>query len=117
MNKKLILSVSAILLMSPVVIFAQTPIIFPSVPLIVNPVNFYQLVLNIAALVLNIIWIIGVAFVVVEFVLAGFKFMTARGDASKVAEARNAVIWGTVGIAVILLAWTMLAAMRLTLGI
>ena len=37
-------------------------------------------------------------------VFAGFKYLTARGEPSKIQEANKALIWALVGVAVGLLA-------------
>lgn len=41
---------------------------------------------------------------VIIIVLAGFYFITANGDAGKIASARNAVIYALLGIIIILIA-------------
>ena len=108
-NKKLItlLALSALLL--PVLALAQPPGSLS--------ISFVDLVSEIVFVILNVLWIIAVAFTIVMFVLAGFKFITAQGDMEKVKEARNAVVWGTVGIAVIVLAWSIIGAIRLQIGV
>jgi len=68
--------------------------------------NLTDVANSIITLFLNILWIIASAFVIVMFVIAGFKFLTAQGNPQQVAEARLAVIWGLVGAAVIVLAWS-----------
>ncbi len=42
--------------------------------------------------------------IIIMFVYAGIKYLTARGEASKIAEANKALIWAVVGVAVGLLA-------------
>jgi hypothetical protein len=51
----------------------------------------------------NIFWPIVVAIIVGAFIYAGVKFLTAQGDPAKIATARMAVIWGLVGVVIILL--------------
>ena len=109
-NKKLFLfSVLIFLLTAPVVILAQPPGPFAGTPV--------TLVANIIGLVGSILWSISIAFVVVMFTLAGFKFLTAQGEPQKISEARTAVIWGTVGVAVIVLAWSMVSLLRAQFGV
>lgn len=55
---------------------------------IVNIVQVVQILLIMAA-VLYIIW-------------AGFLFVSAKGDTSKIIKARNALLWGFVGVALVL---------------
>lgn len=56
--------------------------------IIVNIVQVVQILLIMAA-VLYIIW-------------AGFLFVSAKGDTSKIIKARNALLWGFVGVALVL---------------
>ena len=75
---------------------------------------------NIGALidnVFNLIWPIFMAVAVIMFLIAGFLFLTARGDPAKVKDARNAVIWGSVGVGVGLLAFSIPVMIRLILGV
>lgn len=48
-------------------------------------------------------WIVGVA-AVIMIVFAGFKFITAAGDSSKIASARSTLIYAVIGIAVVVTA-------------
>ena|SRR3989344_1915168 len=79
--------------------------------------NLTDLADNIATLIKNILWTIAIVFVIVMFVIAGFKFLTAQGNSQQVAEARNAVIWGLVGVVVIILAWSVVTIVSTQLGV
>ena len=58
-------------------------------------------VANIINNVLSIVvWPVFGGAIVIMFIWAGFMFLTAAGDASKLASAKRAVIWGIVGIMV-----------------
>ncbi len=100
MNKKLIIaSTITTLLTLPLVILAFSP----------GPQPIQQQNLNINSLiqiVLDIIWPVAVAFFIVMFVIAGFQFASARGNPEAIASARNFVIFGVVGIAVAVLAFS-----------
>lgn len=48
--------------------------------------------------------LIGGAVATIMFVYAGIMFLIANGDATKVQTARHAVMWGAVGVAVMILA-------------
>lgn len=52
------------------------------------------------------VWMVFAAIAVILFVYAGVKFLIAGGDPSKVAEARQAAIWGVIGVAVMILAYS-----------
>ena len=100
MNKKIVglLSVAG-LLATPVISLAAIPNI-PSG----NPIMPVQ-ILDAAFM---FIWPIVVGVIIIMFIVAGFEFLTAQGDPSKVARARQAVIWGVVGVFVILLAFSII---------
>lgn len=113
MNKKLVLPILYLLAL-PSIAFGQ---FFPTMPSLTSGVDLLSLITIIASLIINATWIVSVAFVIIMFVVAGFKFVTAQGDPSKVSDARNAVIWGVGGIIVILLAFSILVVLRITLGV
>lgn len=100
----------AVLLLLPVFVLAQVPPGSLSISLV-------ALVSNIVIIILNILWIVATAFTIIMFVLAGFKFITAQGEMEKVKEARNAVVWGVVGAAVIVLAWSIIEVVRVQIGV
>lgn len=109
MNKKsVITSTSIALLLLPAVGLAQPGLIGG---------NLTGLVGFIASVVLNVLWIGGVAFVVVMFMIAGFQYLSARGEQSKISQANNAVTYGLVGTVVIIVAWSILGIVRTQLGV
>ena len=67
--------------------------------------------------VLNIVWVVAVTAVIIMFVLAGFKFLTAQGDPSKLEEARRAVIWGILGGIVIILSFSIVMIIKITFNL
>ena len=110
MNKKLIaLSSLAALLALPLVSLA---VLIPAEPASLN-ITVPQLI----NILFDIFWPVVVAFVIVMFALAGFIFMTAQGDPAKIGTARAAVIWGVVGVIVILLAFSIILIARTQLGV
>ncbi|HZX50245.1 MAG TPA: hypothetical protein VFE94_03865 [Candidatus Paceibacterota bacterium] len=94
-------------------VLAQTPANPPRNP----PIRFFGGVipsggvqsgddfLDIMAAILN--WIfVGVMLIAVLMILvAAFQLITAGGDAQSVAQARNKLLWGAVGVGIALLAW------------
>jgi len=64
----------------------------------------------------NVIWPVVVAVIIIMFIYAGVMFLVAQGDPGKVATARLAVIWGMAGVTVILLAFSIITIVRLTIG-
>lgn len=66
-----------------------------------NPIkanNLYALLTDF----LRVITMLGAIVVVIFFILAGFKYVTARGDEKKIGEATAALTWTAVGAAVLL---------------
>lgn len=110
MNKKLIaLSQVAMLLVLPVAVLAFNP---GSIPNSVPGLTVNQLV----DIVFSIVWPVVVAFAIIMFILAAFLFMTAQGDPTKLQQARSSVIWGVVGMAVALIAFSIPFIVRNTIG-
>ena len=72
---------------------------------------------NILTLVLNIIWQVSVTVTIIFFLLAGFKFLTAKGDPHELGVARNFVIWGALGVIIIILAFSIIAIIKNTFGL
>ncbi|OGZ64041.1 MAG: hypothetical protein A3A98_03800 [Candidatus Staskawiczbacteria bacterium RIFCSPLOWO2_01_FULL_40_39] len=67
--------------------------------------------------VLNLIWPIFIGFAVIMFLVAGFQFLTAQGDPTKVAGARQSLIWGAVGVAVGVIAFSIPFVIRNAIGL
>ena len=85
------------LLALPVTAIAQMP---PTPPTLTWP-TFYSYVT--AA-----IWWIFAFVAIIMFIIAGFLFLTAGGDPDRVAKARNAFLWGVIGVVVAILAYSIL---------
>jgi len=110
MNKKLVILFSSMVLLTlPVVMLAD-----------INPgpaPNSQNLsVTQIVNIVLNFIWPIFVGFAVIMFLVAGFLFLTAQGDPGKVGAARQAILWGIIGVVVGVIAFSIPFIIRNTLG-
>lgn len=58
-------------------------------------------IINTAQSFANLVILVCIAIGVIFIALAGLKFLTARGDESKLAEARSMLLWGLIGIAII----------------
>ena len=56
---------------------------------------------SLANTIVNYMTIFGGAVAAIMIVYVGILFLLARGEADKVAEARNALLWGIVGVAII----------------
>jgi|SRR5581483_11246439 len=82
-----------------VVVSSLALLVFPGIILAAtDPSGWFKAVIeNLLAMV---IWPIFIGAIVIMFIFAGFMFVTAAGDPAKIATARKAVIWATVGIIV-----------------
>ena len=101
MNKKITGLISAAALFAlPLAAFALATIPEPA-----SRVFTVQGIINI--LFAYIFWPIVIAFTIIMFILAGIGFFNAQGDPTKVADARNFVIWGVVGMVVMILAFSL----------
>ena len=109
MNKKLIIALSAVTILAmPLAAMAFDPGTTP---------NSVQLdIVQIINIILNFLWPIFAGFAVIMFLIAGFMFLTSQGDPSKVDTARQAVLWGVVGVVVGLIAFSIPLIVRNTLG-
>lgn len=95
-NKKILLS-AVVLSSLPMFVFGAMA--FPSAPF-GSTFDITKAINNI----IGFIWPIFGAFAVIMFIYAGFLFLNAKGDISRVKDARNALLWGMVGVAVAMLA-------------
>ena len=103
MNKKSIIVLASVALLA-------MPLVSLAGPSTFNPGGVPQ-TLNITlnaliALIFDFIWPIVAAFTIIMFLVAGFQFFTAQGDPGKLDSARQFVIWGAVGMVVVLLAFS-----------
>lgn len=97
MNKKITLSlILASVLAVPFFASAQPPVTIGSISQVISK-------LEVA------LWTVFGGLAVVMFVIAGILFLTAQGDPEKVKNARNAFIWGVVGIVVGIMAYSIIA--------
>jgi hypothetical protein len=59
--------------------------------------------------VADVLAFVGGIMVVIIMVIGGFKFVTSDGDSSKAASARSTIIYGLIGLVVIVLARTIVS--------
>lgn len=68
------------------------------------------------AIVDNIILPIGGVLCVLAFIYAGFLYVTAGGDTAQIKTAHNALLYASIGTAILLGAWVITEAIRATLN-
>ena len=100
MNKKLVTVAATVALLA--LPLASMAIPNPTVP---NTLPNFS-VISLINTILNFIWPIFIGFSVIMFIIAGFYFISAQGEPEGVAKARQFLIWGVVGIAVGVIAFT-----------
>lgn len=63
-------------------------------------------------IVVNIVQVLLIMATTLYLIYAGLMFVTAQGEPSKIKAARDALLWGMVGAALILAARVMVIALR-----
>jgi len=53
----------------------------------------------------------------VVFIYGGFLWLTSGGDSTKITKGKSTMVWGTIGLAVILFAYTLVRFVFQALGI
>lgn len=77
----------------------------------------YQLLGQLLENVISIVWYCAVALTVISFMVAGILFLTAHGEPDKLETARKAVLWGVVGVAVMIIGYSIVAILKTQMGI
>jgi len=86
-DKLLILALTLMVATTPMMVLAQEVVSAPQA--IINAI------MSVTAFAMNILILVGVLFLV----LAGFQFVFARGEESKLSTARSMMLWSLIGIA------------------
>ena len=98
----------ALLLTLPTFVFAINFIGLPT-----GNQNFSTQIPEKLNLIFNgIIWPVSVLVIIILFIMAGFSFLTSKGDAAKLEQARRFVIWGIVGVVVILISFSIVQTVK-----
>lgn len=71
---------------------------------------------SLAVSLANAVWVVFTIIAVIAFIMAAIMFLTAFGEAEKLAKARSAFIWGVVGVIVALLAFGIITLIRTAIG-
>jgi len=95
--KKIILTLALVsLAIAPIAVFAQPSTTISSIDNLIDSVK-------------TMAWTVFGGLAVIMFVVAGIMFLTAQGDPEKVKSARNAFIWGVVGVVVAIMAYSIIS--------
>ena len=76
-----------------------------------NKITLEQIPTVISSIV-SVIWKIFVGIAVIMFMVAGIKFLTSYGDPEKIKEARRFVIWGSIGIVVAIMGYSIVQVLK-----
>jgi len=71
---------------------------------------------NLIEKILEVVVQIGTPIAVLFIIYAGFLFVTAQGNETKITKAKNAFTWAIIGTAVLLGAWVLAVAIEGTIG-
>ena len=99
----------------PVMAAAPEPLP-PGKDLPIGPTSGNSLI-NTVDLITNWVFAVFTVLTVIMVLMAAFQFVTAGGDAAKVGEARQKLIWAAVGIIIALSAKGMVPVLRTILGV
>lgn len=77
-----------------------------------NPLKGINDLSQVVATVVDIVQILLIMATVLYLLYAGLMFVTARGEPSKISKAKDALLWGMVGAALILAARVLVATLQ-----
>ncbi len=103
-TKKVLIALTlASLLVLPVITLAASPVQPPEGGLTKD---------SLRTNLLSFIWWLFGILALICFVIAGILFLTAGGSAEKIAQAKTAVIYGVVGVAIAIIGYSIVAIVR-----
>lgn len=82
-------------------------------PIFENPLKV-ESITDLLALVLDIVVQVGLVVIVFFIIFAGFTYVTARGNTSKIAQAHNALMATLIGAAIVLGSYAIASALKNT---
>lgn len=100
--------------------FAAILFIFPAISLavaLINPPGLIPSFGGIFDAIFGLLWPIFAAYAVIMFIIAGLQFLSARGEPSEVVKARQSVIYGSIGTALGILAFSIPFIIKFALGL
>ncbi len=111
MNKKLVVLSALLVVLLPITVlaFAEPP--QPSPNQNISVAVLVDRILNL------LVWPLATGIVIILFIMAGFIFLTAQGEPAKIQEARRAVIWGIVGVIIIVISFSIVRTIGILLNL
>jgi hypothetical protein len=79
---------------------------------IVNPIPEYNDIPSFIEAIINIVLIVGVPIVTLAIIYAGFLFVTAQGNETRLTKAKNTLLYTIIGAALLLGAFVLAEAIK-----
>ena len=92
-------------------LFPAVSLAFGELPLATGP-TITGLIIN----VVNVVWMVFAALAIIMFIYAGILFLTAQGAPDKITQAKQAALWGVVGVVVMILAFSIFTILGKIVG-
>src|SRR3989344_2425191 len=109
MNKNKKLSVLSAVVASLIMPAVSLAIDFPG-----QPSQLYIGLPVVMNSILNVVWWVFLAIIIVSFIIIGVIFLNSKGDPKELQDARQGLIWATVGVVVGILAFSIINIVRIT---
>lgn len=81
-----------------------------------TPVTAWEDIISLINYIRNLVYFIGGSIALIMFIWAGVTFMTAEGDPDKLKAARQRLIYGVIGVIIILMAGGIFTLLESFLG-
>jgi len=81
-----------------------------------EPKGGFTKIQSVVSYLITPVWEAFAGFAVIAFVVAGILFLTAQGDPNKLTTAKNAFLWGVVGIVVAILGYSIITILKTALA-
>lgn len=81
----------------PGFVFADGPVVDFDTVTLANPLNNITSIQALLVAILNIVVVLMIPIIVFFIIMAGFKYVTARGNAAQVQEATRALMYAIIG--------------------
>lgn len=83
---------------------------------ITNPLTGVDSIEELITVILRVMVQVGLPIIAIFIIYTGFLFVTARGNESKLEEAKKAFFWTIIGAAIVLGAFVISTAIKTTVG-
>ena len=93
------------------------PLVLTLAPFLVSAATISSIISNTIMPILNIVVPLLIAVAVVVFLWGVVRYITAAGDEEKRKEARSTMIWGIVGLFVMVAVWGLVNVLISTFGL